>query len=191
MPARATRPLPNDRAVIMLRPRSNGRSTNGCGTSPEFPGYGLDAQCRDHNHCAGFAVQCRSFSRPFDGRRADTYAQTQEDELHCVSRSLKPLYPRHPLVPHGWATVNIAKRYRVAIRCMAVVKQRIMPRAANRYYASSWVIGSHLTDMLTSRRANVAALVLLQFARQSRLTRSKLKLETRAGRGSPVHENAS
>ena len=105
--------------------------------------------------------------------------------------SLKPLYPRHPLVPHGWATVNIAKRYRVAIRCMAVVKQRIMPRAANRYYASSWVIGSHLTDMLTSRRANVAALVLLQFARQSRLTRSKLKLETRAGRGSPVHENAS
>ena len=156
MPARATRPLPNDRAVIMLRPRSNGRSTNGCGTSPEFPGYGLDAQCRDHNHCAGFAVQCRSFSRPFDGRRADTYAQTQEDE-----------------------------------RCMAVVKQRIMPRAANRYYASSWVIGSHLTDMLTSRRANVAALVLLQFARQSRLTRSKLKLETRAGRGSPVHENAS
>jgi len=99
------------------------------------------------------------------------YAHTQEDELHCVSRSLKPLYPRHPLVPHGSATVNIAKRYRVAIRCMAVVKQRIMSRAANRYYASSWVIGSHLTDMLTSRRANVAALALLQFARRSPLAR--------------------
>jgi len=58
-----------------------------------------------------------------------------------------------------------------------------MPRAANPYYASSWVIGSHLTDMLTSRSANVAALALLQLARWSRLTRwSAAASETRAGR---------
>lgn len=83
------------------------------------------------------------------------YAQTQDDELHCVSYSFKPLYPRHLLVPHGSGTINIAKRYRAAIRCTVVVKQRIMPRAANRYYASSWVIGAHPTDMLTGRGANL------------------------------------
>jgi hypothetical protein len=44
---------------------------------------------------------------------------------------------------------------------LQTLKQRLMPRAANPYYASSWVIGSHLTDMLTSRSANVVALVLL------------------------------
>jgi hypothetical protein len=36
------------------------------------------------------------------------YAQTQEEELHGVSCSLKPLYPRPPLVLHSSATVNIA-----------------------------------------------------------------------------------
>jgi len=54
---------------------------------------------------------------------------------------------------------------------LQTLKQRLMPRTANPYYASSWVIGSHLTDMLTSRSANVAALALLQLARWSRLTR--------------------
>ena len=33
-----------------------------------------------------------------------------------------------------------------------IVKQRNTPRTANWYYASCWVIGSHLTDTLTSRR---------------------------------------
>src|SRR2546421_10569776 len=89
------------------------REHSKCGTSPEFQGYGLDAQCRDHDHCAGFAE-------------------------HCVSCSLKPLYPRHPLVPHSSATPSDTESQFDAW----LVKQRIMLRAANRYYASSWVIGS-------------------------------------------------
>ena len=128
------------------------------GTSPEFPGHGSDAQCRDRNHCAGFAVQCCPFSRPFDRRRADTLRADAGRQIALrvlVSCSFKPLYPRHLLIPHGRGTINIAKRYRAAIRCMVVVKQRIMPRAANRYYASSWVIGAHPTDMLTGRGANL------------------------------------
>jgi len=84
------------------------RTTAKCGTSPEFPGYGLDAQCRDHNHCAGFAVQCRSFSGPFDERRADTlrahagtYAHTQEDELHWRVLQLETTLPSTP-VSSAW-----------------------------------------------------------------------------------------
>jgi hypothetical protein len=51
---------------------------------------------------------------------------------------------------------------------LRTLEQQPVPRAANPYYASSGVIGPHLTDMLTSRRADVATLTLFQFARQSR-----------------------
>src|SRR4051812_23688392 len=63
---------------------------------------------------------------------------------------LEPLYPRHPLVPHSSATVNIAERYRVAIRCMAC-------KAANHAASGESVlclllgIGSHLCSPTAGR----------------------------------------
>ena len=66
---------------------------------------------------------------------------------------------------------------------LRTLEQRPMPRAANPYYASSGVIGPHLTDMLTSRRADVATLTLFnsldshgRLNDQPEGTRSKLRL---------------
>src|SRR6185295_550714 len=55
------------------------------------------------------------------------------------------------VVPHSSETHNIDRDTESQFDPL-VVKQRITPRTTNWYYASCWVVGSHLTDTLTSRR---------------------------------------
>ena len=111
--------------------------------------HGLDAQCRDRDRGAGLAAQYRSFLKPFDRREPARYG-------------------RPAVVPDSSETLNIDRDTESQFEAL-LVKQRIMPRTANWYYASCWVIGSHLTDTLTLSRGTLQRSPLV--ARPSRLPR--------------------